>query len=41
MNEMVPYLEKLGIGQYTGIDLPGEMPGRLPSPENKRKLLKQ
>jgi penicillin-binding protein 2 len=38
MNELVPYLEKLGIGQYTGIDLPGEMPGRLPSPENKRKL---
>ena len=38
INELVPYLEKFGIGQYTGIDLPGEMLGRLPSPENKRKL---
>jgi len=38
MNELVPYLERFGIGQYTGVDLPGEMSGRLPSPENKRKL---
>lgn len=35
MNELVPYLRDFGIGQYTGIDIPGEMPGRLPSPENK------
>ena len=35
MNELVPYLKAFGIGEYTGIDIPGEMPGRLPSPENK------
>jgi penicillin-binding protein 2 len=35
MNKLVPYLEAFGIGQYTGIDIPGEMTGRLPSPENK------
>lgn len=40
MNELVPYLESFGIGKYTGIDIPGEMPGRLPSPENKIKLAK-
>lgn len=38
MQELVPYLEAFGIGQYTGIDIPGEAPGRLPSPENKIKL---
>jgi len=38
MSELVPYLESFGIGEYTGIDIPGEMPGRLPSPENKIKL---
>ncbi|MDD3474647.1 MAG: penicillin-binding protein 2 [Candidatus Dojkabacteria bacterium] len=32
---LVPYLEAFGIGQYTGIDIPGEAAGRLPSPENK------
>ena len=35
MNELVPYLEKFGIGQYTGIDIPGEALGRIPSPANK------
>ena len=38
MNELVPYLEAFGIGEYTGIDIPGETSGRLPSPENKIKL---
>jgi penicillin-binding protein 2 len=40
MNKLVPYLENFGIGQYTKIDIPGEAPGRLPSPENKIKLAK-
>jgi penicillin-binding protein 2 len=35
MDELVPYLKAFGIGEYTGIDIPGEMSGRLPSPENK------
>lgn len=35
INKLVPYLENFGIGQATGIDIPGEAPGRLPSPENK------
>jgi penicillin-binding protein 2 len=35
MNKLVPYLEKFGIGRYTGIDIPGEAPGRMPSPANK------
>ena len=35
IDALVPYLEGFGIGKYTNIDLPGEAPGRLPSPENK------
>lgn len=35
MNSLVPYLEKFGIGHLTGIDIPGEMAGRIPSPANK------
>ncbi|MCD4756483.1 penicillin-binding protein 2 [bacterium] len=35
MEELVPYLSTFGIGEYTEVDIPGEMPGRLPSPENK------
>jgi len=38
MNELVPYIEKFGIGELTGIDIPGEMLGRVPSPENKEAL---
>lgn len=41
MNELVPYLEKFGIGQYTYIDVPGEGIGRLPSPANKIALGKE
>ncbi len=40
MNELVPYLEKFGIGKVTEIDIPGEASGRLPSPANKKELSK-
>lgn len=38
MSKLVPYLKAFGIGEYTNIDIPGETPGRLPSPENKIQL---
>lgn len=38
MEELVPYIEKFGIGQVTGIDIQGEASGRVPSPENKEIL---
>ena len=38
MDELVPYIEKFGIGELTGIDIQGEMLGRVPSPENKEAL---
>ena len=40
IDKFIPYAEKFGIGEYTGIDLPGEAKGRLPSPENKIWLAK-
>ncbi len=38
INELVEYYEGFGIGSPTNVDLLGEMPGRLPSPENKIEL---
>jgi penicillin-binding protein 2 len=38
IDKFVPYAEFFGIGDPTGVDLPGEASGRLPSPENKIKL---
>lgn len=38
INELVKYYENFGIGTKTGVDLYGELPGRLPSPANKKQL---
>lgn len=38
MDSLVPYLDKFGIGKVTGVDIPGEMAGRVPSPANKMML---
>ena len=38
IDQLVPYYERFGIGANTGVDLIGELPGRLPSPDNKIQL---
>jgi penicillin-binding protein 2 len=40
IDNFIPYAEAFGIGEESGIDLPGEMTGRIPSPENKIALAK-
>ncbi len=40
IEKLLPYADAFGIGKKTGIDLPGEMSGRIPSPENKIALSK-
>lgn len=35
---IMPYLEFYGIGEKTGVDLPGEAKGTFPSPDVKKKL---
>ncbi|MDZ7787579.1 MAG: penicillin-binding protein 2 [Halofilum sp. (in: g-proteobacteria)] len=37
MTEMADFLRKFGLGQPTGIDLPGERDGLIPDPEWKRR----
>jgi penicillin-binding protein 2 len=41
IDRIARYAKLLGLGQPTGIDLPGEKPGVIPSPEWKQKELKQ
>jgi len=38
IDAFVPYAEFFGIGFPTGVDIPGEASGRVPSPENKMAL---
>lgn len=40
MDKLVRYLNQFRVGKPTGIDIPGEASGRLPSPENKIRLAK-
>lgn len=40
IDNLIPYADSFGIGKTSGIDLPGEMKGRIPSPENKIWLAK-
>jgi len=37
ISKIKEYLEKFGLGQKTGVDLPGEVDGRVPGPEWKQK----
>lgn len=37
IKKIIRYAESLGLGEVTGIDLRGEMPGLLPNPEWKKK----
>jgi penicillin-binding protein 2 len=41
IDRMAAFLEPFGYGQLTGIDIGGEKPGLLPSPEWKRKAFKR
>jgi penicillin-binding protein 2 len=41
IDRMAAFLEPFGYGQLTGIDISGEKPGLLPSPEWKRKAFKR
>lgn len=41
IDKLSGFLGGFGLGQRTGIDVPNELPGVLPSPEWKRRVLKQ
>ena len=41
VQNIVKYAKEFGIGQKTGIDIPGELAGTLPSPEWKKKRFKK
>ncbi len=41
INNIVKYAKEFGIGSKTGIDIPGELSGTLPSPEWKKKRFKK
>ena len=41
INAIGKYMTTLSFGKVTGINLPGEQPGVLPSPEKKKQLLKE
>ena len=41
INNIVKYAKEFGIGSKTGIDIPGELTGTLPSPEWKKKRFKK
>lgn len=41
IDKLAGFLGGFGLGQQTGIDIPNELPGVLPSPEWKRRALKQ
>ena len=39
-NNIIKYSKEFGIGEKTGVDIPGELPGTLPTPEWKKKRFK-
>ena len=40
LDNVIKYSKEFGIGEKTGIDIPGELPGTLPTPEWKKKRFK-
>ncbi len=41
IDKMAEFMTRFGLGHKTGIDIPGEMPGVMPTPAWKRKMFKQ
>ena len=40
LDNIIKYSKEFGIGEKTGVDIPGELPGTLPTPEWKKKRFK-